>query len=54
MKKPIDIDKLPKDRRDWIGIFGNQWGPRRFDAPPMTAEDNQALLDALNPFTRTA
>lgn len=52
MKKPIDYEHLPKDRRDWLEVFGNQWGTRKHDAEPMTAEENQALLDALNPFAK--
>lgn len=24
----IDFDKLPKHRRDFLEIFGNQWSPR--------------------------
>lgn len=54
-KKPkIDWDHLPKHRRDWLEVFGNQWGSRRF-APEdtrMTAEEKQALAIALNPFAR--
>ncbi len=52
MKKPFDPDKISKDRRNWLEIFGNQWGSRRFDQDDIavTPEEKQALADALNPF----
>lgn len=51
----IDLDsdamgKLPKDRRDWLEIFGNQWGTRIHGALPLDAEEKLALAAALNPF----
>lgn len=49
MKLP-DLDKLPKDRRDWLEVFGNQWGTRKHRAAPMTADEKAALLEALNPL----
>ena len=54
MKKPIDIDHLPKDRRDWLEIFGNQWGGRRWAANEvvMTPDEKEALERALNPFAK--
>lgn len=27
----IDIDKLPKHRRDWLEIWGNAWQPLKTD-----------------------
>lgn len=52
MRKPLpDLDKLPKDRRDWLEVFGNQWGTRQFDDPPITDEEKRALSEALNPFS---
>jgi hypothetical protein len=50
----FDVDKLSKDRRDWLEIFGNQWGTRRFQESPLTPEEKQALEDALNPFRKAA
>lgn len=28
---PLDeqIAKLPKHRKDWLGVFGNQWAPKK-------------------------
>jgi hypothetical protein len=54
MKEPINFDKLPKDRRDWLEIFGNQWGSRKFPKADtaLTDEERQALTDALNPFRK--
>jgi hypothetical protein len=52
--EPFNPDKLSKDRRDWLEIFGNQWGPRRY-APEdvmLTDEHKAALTNALNPFHR--
>ena len=36
----------------WLEVFGNQWGTRQFGGEPMTPEENQHLLDALNPFAK--
>jgi hypothetical protein len=47
-----DFDHLPKERRDWLEIFGNQWGTRKHGAGHLTPEENQRLLDALNPWKR--
>jgi hypothetical protein len=49
-----DMGKLPKDRRDWFEMFGNQWGTRNHGALPMDAEEKQALAKALNPFADRA
>lgn len=54
MKAPIDLDNLPKDRRDFLEIFGNQWGTRKHGAERLTAQEKQGLLDALNPFSNRA
>jgi hypothetical protein len=54
MKKPIDLDHLPKDRRDWLEVFGNQWGTKRHNADRLTPEEKQALEAALNPFPARA
>lgn len=48
MKLP-DLDHLPKDRRDWLEVFGNQWGTKKH-GERMTEEENAILLEALNPF----
>lgn len=29
MKTPFDTSKLSKDRKDWLEIFGSQWGQRK-------------------------
>lgn len=52
---PDRIDKLPKDRKDWLEIFGNQWGTRRFtsEETTVTPEERAALNAALNPFARS-
>lgn len=52
MNTNTDIDRLPKSRRDWLQIFGNQWGTRKHEAGHLTPEENQRLLEALNPFRR--
>lgn len=26
---PVNIDKLTKRQKDWIGCFGNTWSPRK-------------------------
>lgn len=44
------MGKLPKDRRDWLEIFGNQWGTRNHGALPLDEEEKRALAAALNPF----
>ncbi len=43
---------LPKHRRDWLEIFGDTWGSNKPVVEPMTAEEKQALHEALNPFSR--
>jgi hypothetical protein len=48
---PVDIDKLSKERRDWLEVFGNQWKMSRDRREPMTDEEKQALQEAVNPFS---
>lgn len=48
--KEIDFDHLPKDRRDWLEIFGNLWGTKHYGAERLTAEEKAELAKALNPF----
>lgn len=49
-----DIGNISKDRRDWLEIFGNQWGTRRYNAADvrMTPDEKQAIETALNPFAK--
>lgn len=48
----FDPDKMSKDRRDWLEVFGNLWGEKHPGKEPLTAEEKQALSDALNPFSK--
>ncbi len=50
---PLDqLDKLPKSRRDYLEVFGNQWGSRRFapEETKLTPEEKRGLEEALNFF----
>lgn len=49
--KPPDLDHLTPYYRDWLEVHGNQWGTKRHGERP-TAEEAQAVHDALNPYKR--
>jgi hypothetical protein len=52
MQKPFDPDKMTRHQRDWLECFGNQWAMSPNRVEPITADEKQALADALNPYRR--
>jgi hypothetical protein len=47
----VDLERLPKRRRDFLECFGLTFSMRgREPRQPMTDEDRRAVADAINPF----
>jgi hypothetical protein len=51
-----NLESIPKDRQEWLGVWGNQWGNRRFtrEETSMSSEERAELAQALNPFAKKA